>query len=152
MLKPAKNCTGDRSRYACGARGYCSRCYRVIKRIENIQAWNRSSRDALVEAVPEPGSGEPAIIYTGLTLDTLTEEDKEFARKVRCGDLAEIASLTDAALKIHKRECICQLRSHLNVLRHREAIRRYEVRVTPLKLEQKFAELLRLVRPSTQYP
>jgi hypothetical protein len=61
-------------------------------------------------------------------------------------------SLTDEEFEICRNEHVRLLKRRLALLRRREEIRRYEISVTPLDLEHKFAELLRLGRPKARYP
>jgi len=129
-VEACANCTG--TEYAYRGRGYCSRCYYLIRYIEDVDAWDRSRRDTL-KHIAKDGVFDPAIGYrnsTQLITDSLT--DDEFAR--------------------YQKRVIRQLRRRLHLLRHREEIRRREIPVSALMLERKFAELLRLVRRSAQYP
>jgi hypothetical protein len=124
------NCTGTPSLYTYGGRGYCNRCYRIIRRIEVVQAWNRRRPETL-KGVAKSGmfdadTGES----TGLIIDRLTDEEFE----------------------IYRAEIIRQLKVRLSLLHRREEIRRCEVPVDALALEYKFAELLRLVRRKADYP
>jgi hypothetical protein len=131
-IEACKNCTGEPSRYAHGARGYCNRCYRVIKHIEDVQAWNRSRRETL-KRIPKDGMFDPAVGYsksTRLSTDSLTDQEFE----------------------IYRKEHIRQLKRRLGLLRYREEIRRHEVPVDAWSLEQKFAELLHLIRPKAECP
>jgi hypothetical protein len=41
------NCTGEPERYAHGAHGYCVRCYGLMRRIKETQAWNRDRPETL---------------------------------------------------------------------------------------------------------
>jgi hypothetical protein len=54
-VEACKNCTGEPSRYAYGARGYCNHCYRIIKYIEDVRDWNRSCH-ATLKRIPKDGS------------------------------------------------------------------------------------------------
>src|SRR5208282_109747 len=126
------NCTGEPVRYPYGARGHCNRCYRLIKRIEDVQLWNRGDR-ATLKGVTKHGMFDPAVGYrksTRLTTD----------------------GLTDQQFEVFRAEHIGQLKHRLALLRHREEIRRHEVPVDALSLEQKFAEVLHLVRKNAKYP
>lgn len=60
--------------------------------------------------------------------------------------------LNDNEFARYQKRMILGLRRRLSELHHREEIRRQEAPVTPLMLEQKFAELLRIVRRKAQYP
>jgi hypothetical protein len=124
------NCTGTPSLYTYGARGYCNRCYRIIRRIEIVQAWNRSRPETL------KGVGKSGMI------DTATGESTGLVTDV----------LTDEQFEIYRTEIIIQLKRRFSLLQHREEIRRCEVPVDALSLEYKFAELLRLVRRKADYP
>jgi hypothetical protein len=52
----------------------------------------------------------------------------------------------------YQKRIIQQLKRRFNLLRYREEIRHRTVPVTPLMLELKFAEILRLIRPKAKYP
>ena len=39
-VEACMNCTGESVRYPYGARGHCNRCYRLMKRMEDVQLWN----------------------------------------------------------------------------------------------------------------
>jgi hypothetical protein len=51
-----------------------------------------------------------------------------------------------------RQNCIKQLKRRLELFRRREEIHRREFPVSALGLEEKFAELLRIVRPKAEYP
>jgi hypothetical protein len=98
--KACKNCTGPFSSLGRSAKGYCHRCYRVMRYIEEVQAWDRSRRESL-KRIPKDGAFDPAVGYsksTGLITDSRTAEEFEIIR----------------------REHIRQLKLHLSVLRHRQ--------------------------------
>jgi hypothetical protein len=62
-------------------------------------------------------------------------------------------SYTDEKFESCRQNCIQQLETRLALLRRREEIRRYELPVSGLALEYKFAELLCLVlRRRAEYP
>jgi len=131
-VEACKNCTGEPSRYAYGARGYCTHCYRIIKYIEDVRDWNRGCH-ATLKRIPKDGSFNPAVGYsksTRLMTDSFTDEQFEICRE----------------------EHIRQLERRLDLFRYREEIRRHEVPVDALSLEQKFAELLHLIRRKAEYP
>jgi hypothetical protein len=131
-IEACKNCTGEPSRYSYGARGCCNRCYRLMKRIDEVRAWNRGY-PATLKRIPKDGSFDPAVGYsksTRLITDGLTEEQFEICRE----------------------EHIRQLGRRLELLRSQEEIRRHEVPVDAWSLEQKFAQLLRLIRRKAEYP
>lgn len=131
-VEACRNCTGDSERYSYGARGYCNRCYRIIKRIEDVRAWNRSRPETL----------------KGIAKDGLVDPDVGYSRSTRL----MTDSLTEVQFEIFREEHIRQLRRRLDLLRHRERIRRRDVPVDAGDLEQKFAELLHLVRRKANYP
>jgi hypothetical protein len=112
-VEACKNCTGEPSRYAYGAHGYCNRCYRIKKRIEDVRGWNRSCHAT------------------------------RYSKSTR---------LTDEQFEICREEHIRELERRLDLFRDREEIRRHEVPVDALSLEQKFAELLHLIRRKAEYP
>jgi hypothetical protein len=131
-IEVCRNCTGGSVRYSYGARGYCGRCYRLIKRIEDVRAWKRS-RPATLKRIPKDGSFDPAVGYnksTRLITDGFTDEQFEICRE----------------------EYTRQLERRLELLRHQEEIRRHEVPVDAWTLERKFAQILRLIRPKAEYP
>jgi hypothetical protein len=119
-----KNCTGDPGRYAHGSGEYCNRCYRLLKHVKEVQGWDRSRRETL-KRIPKNG----IVGSAGLINDHDTDEQFEICRQKN----------------------INQLRARLAILRRREEIRRHEVEVTGLDLEQKFGEILRLIRPKAVY-
>jgi hypothetical protein len=127
------NCTCTAGTFSYRARGYCSRCYNVIRQIRDIEAWDRKYPETL-KHVPKDGiinsASETHATTSRLITDTFTDEKFETCRE----------------------GCIKQLRQRLVVLRHREEIRRCEIEVKPLDLEHKFAELLKLIRPKAEYP
>jgi hypothetical protein len=129
-LEACASCTGTSSLYTYGARGYCNRCYRIIRRIETVQAWNRNR--------PETLNG---IAKSGM-FDADTGESTGL-----CTDL-----LTDEQFEIYRKEIIRQLKGRLTRLHRREEIRRHEMPVDALALEHKFGELLRLIRRKADYP
>jgi hypothetical protein len=131
-VEACANCRGEPSRHAYGARGYCNRCYRVIRHIERVQTWNRSDRETL-KGIPKDGLFDPTVGYHRSTR-LITD------------------SCTDAEFEIVRQECIRQLERRLARLCGREEIRRHEMPVDAWRLEQKFAELLHLIRPKGQYP
>jgi hypothetical protein len=63
-----QNCGCDQDRRAYGARGYCSRCYHLVRRIEEIKTWDRTRSETLTS----PAQALPR---------TLTDEEFEIARK-----------------------------------------------------------------------
>jgi hypothetical protein len=131
-LDACANCTGLASAYSYGARGYCSRCYRVIRHIEEVEAWDRKRPETL-KRIAKDGMFDPAVGYrqsTRLITDGFNET--EFTR--------------------FQKRIIRQLKRRLGLLHHREEIRRGEVPVSALMLEHKFAELLHLVRTKADYP
>lgn len=131
-IEACTNCTGGPVRYSYGARGHCNRCYKLIKRMEAVQAWDRSN-PATLKGIPKDGLFDPAVGYgssTRLTTDGLTNEQFEVFRE----------------------DSICQIKQRLALLHHREEIRRHEVPVDALQLEEKFAQVLRLVRRRAGYP
>jgi hypothetical protein len=127
------NCSGEPSRHAYGALGYCNRCYRLIRHIKEIKAWDRSRRETL-KRLPKDGMFDPAVETYRTSNRLLTD------------------SFTDDEFEICRMEYIRQLKRRLALLHYREKIRRREVEVTPLDIEHKFAELLKLIRPKAQYP
>ncbi len=127
-----KSCTGEPTQYAYGARDYCSRCYRLIRHIEHARAWNTSRRETL-KKLPKDGMFNPAVGYsksTRLMVDSWTPEQFEICRT----------------------ETIRQLENRLTKLKYREQIRRHEMPVDALSLEEKFGELLRIIRRKAEYP
>ncbi|MGO8846642.1 MAG: hypothetical protein ACLQFI_15160 [Methylocella sp.] len=131
-VEVCKNCTGEPSRYAYGACGYCSRCYRLIRHIKDAQTWDRSRRETLKQ-IPKDGTVDLAVGYSRSS-QLMTDK------------------LTDEQFEIWRGETISQLERRLSLLRHREEIRRCHVPVDALTLERKFAELLHLVRRKAEYP
>ena len=131
-VEACKNCKGEPSRQAYGARGYCNRCYGLIRHIECAQSWDRSQPETL-KRIPKDGMFDPATGYGNsnrLLTDGFTDEQFEACRS----------------------ETVRQLKRRLALLRRREEIRRLEVPVDGLSLEEKFAELLHIVRRGAQYP
>lgn len=131
-IKACKNCTGGPLHHTYGARGYCNRCYRVIRHIERVKAWDRNRRETL-RGIPK-SSYDSAVGYRNSTVlitdgDIYTDEEFEHCRKRH----------------------IDQLEKRLALLLEREKIRRLEVEVTGQHLEEKFSKLLRLIRPSAEY-
>jgi hypothetical protein len=120
------NCTGREHAY--GARGYCSRCYRLIKLLEDVKCWNLTNRKTL-RRIPKSGT-RPLLPGRELITDGYSAEQFE----------------------TYRQNCIDKLKRRLDLFRRREEIRRLEVPVSGLDLEYKFAELLRLVRPRADYP
>jgi hypothetical protein len=131
-IKMCKNCKGEPSRYAYRARGYCSRCYRLIRHIEKVQAWDRSRRETLKKP-PKDGMFDPAVGY-GRSNRLITD------------------GFTQVQFEVCRTETIRQLEDRLALLRHREEIRRLDLPVDGLSLEQKFAELLHMIQPKAEYP
>jgi hypothetical protein len=62
-----KNCGCDADHRPYGSRGYCSRCFYLIRRIENVKAWDRTR--------PETLRGIDKLVAAGL------DDDFEFVRK-----------------------------------------------------------------------
>jgi hypothetical protein len=120
------NCTGTHNVYR--RRGYCTRCYYVIKYIEDVQGWDRNNRGTL-KHIPKR-SERPLVSGRELQTDGYSDEEFEICRQ----------------------NCIEQLKRRLDQLHRREVIRRHEQPVRALDLKEKFAELLRMVRPKTEYP
>jgi hypothetical protein len=131
-VEACKNCTGEPSRYAHGSGEYCNRCYRLRKHIKDVQGWDRNRRETL-KRIPKHGMYDPAVGYRDST--ALINDDD-----------------TDEQFEICRKKNIRQLRERLALLHHREAIRRREVSVTGGDLEDKFRELLHLIRRKVSYP
>ena len=58
----------------------------------------------------------------------------------------------DDEFEIVRQQYIRQYRARLNLFRHREEIRRREMPVDALQLEEQFSRLLHLIRPKAKYP
>jgi hypothetical protein len=131
-VEACSSCTGSADQYAHGSGRYCSRCYRLLARIKKAEAWDRTRPETLA-GIPKNAmfpAGRPDGPLRGLETDNLSDEQFEKYRW----------------------SWIRQCKEHLNKLRSREEIRRYEFPVEGLDLEEKFRELLRLIRPKAIYP
>jgi hypothetical protein len=113
------NCTG--TQYGYGARGYCTRCYFLIKYIEDVQGWDTNNRETL-KRIPKSGD-RPLVIGMEWETDRYTYEEFESCRQ----------------------NAIDQLKRRLALLHRREQIRQHELPVSALDLEAKFRELQCLV-------
>lgn len=125
------NCTGDACSYAYGARGLCRRCYYITKYVQDVRAWDRK-RHSTLKRISKDGMCDPADRHRANRLVTDGLPDDEFAR--------------------YQKRILRQLKDRLNLLRHREEIRRCAVPISPLSLERKFAEMLHLIKPKAKYP
>jgi hypothetical protein len=131
-VEACSRCTGSADRYAHGSGRYCSRCYRLLRRIKRAEGWNQARRETLV-GIAKSGmypAGQPDSPLRGLETDPFSEE--QFQK--------------------YRRSEIRQCEERLDNLRLREAIRRHQIPVEDLDLENKFRELLRLIRPKARYP
>ena len=126
------NCTVSSIRYSYGARGYCVRCYRLVRRIADVEAWDRARPESL-KHIPENGMCEM----------------KDGCRNTIC---LVTDSYNDGEFSRYQNRTIEQLKRRLLLFRDREGVRRHEAEVTPLMLEEKFGELLRFVRRRATYP
>jgi hypothetical protein len=125
-------CTGSADRYAYGSGGNCRRCYVRLKRIKEAQGWDRNNQaslkgfpDSLRYLVQQPEPPRVALVPDEVNAAEFQAYQKSFVQRQRL---------------------------QLNTLRRREEIRRLEIKVEPLDLEYKFAEVLHLLRPKAQYP
>jgi hypothetical protein len=131
-VEACKECTGEPGRYAHGSGEYCNRCYRLLKYIKDVQGWDRNRRESL-KHIPKHGTVGSNTTYrdsTTLLYDCIPDEEFEAVRE----------------------KTIVILKKRLALLRYREEIRRHEIEVTGLRLEEKFAEVLHLVRRSGSFP
>jgi len=125
-----KNCTCEQVRYPGGARGYCRRCYDLIRRIKTYRNWDRRDRRTLTR-IPKAGW-------------------YDYDNKLR--PRSEIENLSDSDFEIYRQGHIQQIADRLRLFRYREEVSRHEFPVDGLTLEEKFAELLRLIRRKAEYP
>jgi hypothetical protein len=129
-VEACKNCTGESVRYAHGSGEYCNRCYNLLKRIKDVQGWDRSRPETL-KWIP---------IYKTYGADGRPNSSVLFTN-----------SLTDNQFEACRKNYIRKIEARLVLLRYREEIRRHEVEVNGLKLEETFSEILRLIRPTAFY-
>jgi hypothetical protein len=129
-----RNCKGSPDRYSHGANGYCSRCYRLLRRIEHVKAWDRHRLFTLKGMIPKDGMFDPAVETYRTSKRLLTD------------------NYTDDEFEVVRKEYIRQYEARLRLLRHREEARRQEFPVDPLQLEHQFARLLHFIRPKATYP
>src|ERR1700732_4676240 len=124
-----RNCTGSPNRYGHGANGYCSRCYRLLRQTEHVRRWDRHHPETLKGMIPKDGMFDPAIETYRTSKRLVTD------------------NYTDDEFEIVRKEYIRQYEARLNLLRHREEVRRNEFPVDALQLEEQFARLLHFIRP-----
>ncbi len=131
-IHQCKNCACEASINAHGGRGYCGRCYYIMRYIEDVQRWDRGRRETL-KRLPKNGMFRPETGYRqskSLITDNFSDEQFERCRK----------------------EHIRQLTRRLTIYRNREEIRQLAMPVSALDLEGKFAEVMHLVRRRAAYP
>jgi hypothetical protein len=97
----------------------------LLKHIRDVRGWDRSRRDTL-KRIPKNGT----VGSTGLINDNDSDEQFEVCR----------------------RKNIERLEARLALLRYREQVRRRELEVTGSALEDKFRDLLGLIRRGVSYP
>jgi hypothetical protein len=111
-----RNCKCGPTRRAYGSHGYCRLCYRMIKAIAALKAWDR--------AKPETFDRVPKSAQSDSVRSDFSEEEFEMWRA----------------------DHIRQAEARSECLRFREEKRRGEVAVDGIDLEQKFSRLLHAVR------
>jgi hypothetical protein len=111
-------------------RGYCMRCYDMVKRIEAAQKWDRTNPTTLERfpSVYDPASKRP-VFNTRIILNTFSDDEFD----------------------IWRNEYIRQAQSQLEQMRFRGERRRGMVPVKPSDIERQLVGILHLLRPTAQY-
>ena len=121
------SCGGSASRYRHGARGDCARCHAIKVYIKQVREWDRT-KPATLKHVPDDGF-------------RVESTDRSKRRFVKTGRLITDSCSSEEFEKI-RAECIRQLESRLHLLHTRESIRRRELPVRGLDVEEKLRQVL----------
>lgn len=124
-------CTGSADTYRHGARGHCTRCNDLLLYIRQVKAWDQS-KPATLKHIPDGGGRVASNGRTG-------------PRFIKTG-LRMTDAYSAAQFEKVRAEYIRQLESRLALFRLRELIRRREFPVSGLDVEDKFKQLLGLMR------
>jgi hypothetical protein len=126
-VETCDRCTGSAHRYRHGARGNCVRCNEILKHLQRVAAWD-TSRPETLKGISDDGT-------------VIESRQRTGKRYVKAGRLATDA-LTPEQFERFRAEHVRQLEARLDLLRRREQIRRHEVPVSGLDVEDKFKQIL----------
>ena len=125
------SCTGSADRYPHGARGNCARCNDILRHIRHVKAWDRNRPETL-KHIPDDGT-------------RIQSAQRSGPKFIKTGRLMTVA-FSAAQFEKVRAEYLRQLERRLALFRSREEIRRLEFPVRGLEVEEKFQQLLALMR------